>query len=100
MFQLDESILELLNTLECPICLDTADQEPIYQCPEGHLLCEACNNHLEVSPYTFLPIHTGQLGNLKVPSLFPLYVLRPHFPAVRKSVTSSESDKYCFDQKL
>ena len=100
MFQLDESILELLNTLECPICLDTADQEPIYQCPEGHLLCEACNNHLEVSPYTSLPIHTDQLGNLKVPSLFPLYVLRPHFPAVRKSVTSSESDKYCFDQNL
>ena len=48
--QLEESILELLNTLECPICLDTADQEPIYQCPEGHLLCDSCNHHLTDCP--------------------------------------------------
>ena len=32
---------ELLNMLECPICLETADTPPIYQCSEGHLLCKA-----------------------------------------------------------
>lgn len=48
--QLDASIEELLNTLECPICLDTADHPPIYQCPEGHLLCESCNSHLKDCP--------------------------------------------------
>ena len=32
--------------LECPVCMDTADRAPIYQCPEGHLLCESCNGRL------------------------------------------------------
>ena len=31
---------DLLNMLECPICLETADTPPIYQCSEGHLLCK------------------------------------------------------------
>ena len=29
-----------MDTLECPVCLDTADTPPIYQCPEGHLICK------------------------------------------------------------
>ena len=33
-------IEELMETLECPVCLDTADTPPIYQCPEGHLICK------------------------------------------------------------
>ena len=33
-------IEELLDTLECPVCLDTADTPPVYQCPEGHLICK------------------------------------------------------------
>ena len=32
-------IEELMDTLECPVCLDTADTAPVYQCPEGHLIC-------------------------------------------------------------
>ena len=39
-----------MNTLECPICLDTADQPPIFQCPEGHLICESCSQHLDACP--------------------------------------------------
>ena len=33
-------IEELMETLECPVCLDTADTPPVYQCPEGHLICK------------------------------------------------------------
>ena len=29
-----------MDTLECPVCLDTADTPPVYQCPEGHLICK------------------------------------------------------------
>ena len=36
----DERIEELVDTLECPVCLDTADTPPVYQCPEGHLICK------------------------------------------------------------
>ena len=48
--QLESSIDELMNTLECPICLDTADKPPIFQCPEGHLICESCSQHLDACP--------------------------------------------------
>ena len=39
-FQDIDGMEELLETLECPVCLDTADTPPIYQCPEGHLVCQ------------------------------------------------------------
>ena len=32
------------------MCLDTADTPPIYQCPEGHLLCRRCNQRLVDCP--------------------------------------------------
>ena len=38
-----------METLECSVCLDTADTSPIYQCPEGHLNCE-------VRPLTIMSI--------------------------------------------
>ena len=41
---------DLLTMLECPICLDVAVRPPIYQCPEGHLLCEDCNARLVDCP--------------------------------------------------
>ena len=50
VFQTDANINDLLNTLECPVCLDTADSPPIYQCPEGHLLCQRCNQRLVDCP--------------------------------------------------
>ena len=48
--QEDKKVDELMNMLECPICLDTADRAPIYQCPEGHLLCSECNSRLTECP--------------------------------------------------
>ena len=43
-------IEELMDTLECPVCLDTADTPPIYQCPEGHLICKDCNGKIVECP--------------------------------------------------
>jgi len=43
-------IEELMDTLECPVCLDTADTPPIYQCPEGHLICKDCNGKMVECP--------------------------------------------------
>ena len=47
-------IEELMETLECPVCLDTADTPPVYQCPEGHLICKVrpswCSRVETVSP--------------------------------------------------
>eukprot|EP00092_Neocalanus_flemingeri_P017423 GFUD01018846.1.p1 GENE.GFUD01018846.1~~GFUD01018846.1.p1 ORF type:complete len:499 (+),score=131.10 GFUD01018846.1:381-1877(+) len=32
---------EVESELECPVCLDIS-RPPIYQCPEGHIICSAC----------------------------------------------------------
>ena len=32
---------EIEAELECPVCLEIS-RPPIYQCPEGHLICSAC----------------------------------------------------------
>ena len=41
-------IEELMDTLECPVCLDTADTPPVYQCPEGHLICKVVNTIISI----------------------------------------------------
>jgi len=40
----------LLQMLECPVCLEIAFKPPIFQCPEGHLLCQDCNSRLRDCP--------------------------------------------------
>ena len=35
--------------LECPVCLETAD-EPIFQCSSGHLLCSICIARVKICP--------------------------------------------------
>ena len=32
---------EIESELECPVCLEIS-RPPIYQCPEGHLICSSC----------------------------------------------------------
>lgn len=38
-----------MELLECPVCLD-ALIPPIYQCHEGHALCNECRNKVKVCP--------------------------------------------------
>jgi len=51
---------EIESELECPVCLEIS-RPPIYQCPEGHLICSACKPLLKAccqcdSKYTDPPI--------------------------------------------
>jgi len=51
---------EVEAELECPVCLEIS-RPPIYQCPEGHLVCSACKPLLKTCPqcdsrYTDPPI--------------------------------------------
>jgi E3 ubiquitin-protein ligase SIAH1 len=39
--ELDATRKEQLSQLDCPICLQIIPP-PIFQCPEGHLLCSDC----------------------------------------------------------
>jgi len=37
---------ELRAMIKCPVCLD-AIRPPILQCPDGHLICKECRDHLD-----------------------------------------------------
>ena len=36
--------------LECPVCLDLPESFPIYQCMQGHILCNTCFSKLDDCP--------------------------------------------------
>ena len=38
------------DLLECPICFETIDSVPIYQCPNGHVVCKNCHPKLKTCP--------------------------------------------------
>ena len=38
------------DLLECPICFETIDSVPIYQCRNGHVVCKNCHPKLETCP--------------------------------------------------
>ena len=61
-FQLETSIEDLTNTLQCPVCLETAHNPPIFQCPEGHLLCQDCNKRLKECPRCGNPLQNSRNG--------------------------------------
>jgi E3 ubiquitin-protein ligase SIAH1 len=45
--ELEAHLKEQLSQLDCPICLTTIPP-PIFQCPEGHLICRECKDRLVV----------------------------------------------------
>ena len=36
--------------LECPVCLEIPSSLPIYQCQEGHPICNACHPKVQICP--------------------------------------------------
>ena len=39
-----------IECLECPVCFQTIDSVPIYQCLNGHVVCKDCHPKLENCP--------------------------------------------------
>ena len=38
------------DLLECPVCFQTIDSAPIYQCLNGHVVCKDCHSKLDNCP--------------------------------------------------
>ena len=50
-YKYDDGLLqELEGFLECIVCYHAPDAAPIYQCDNGHLLCDDCNVKLSICP--------------------------------------------------
>merc|ERR1719367_2295160 len=44
------SLNSIQDVLECTICLEVPRKDPIYQCDNGHLLCEFCHKRVDECP--------------------------------------------------
>ena len=54
------------DILECPVCYATIKQTPIYQCRNGHVVCENCRPRLTTCPTCRdEPIYLNEIGNLR-----------------------------------
>ena len=53
------------DLLECPVCFETIDTVPIYQCRNGHVVCKNCHTKLETCPIC-RQLHDGPIRNLKL----------------------------------
>ena len=59
------------DLLECPICFETIDSVPIYQCRNGHVVCKNCHPKLKTCPICRVDIikkskRNGPRRNLKL----------------------------------
>ena len=53
-------IADLEECLECPICLEVPKCAPIYQCRNGHILCNKCKAKITVCPSCQEPMGTSR----------------------------------------
>ena len=44
--ELQNSFELLKEDLECPVCMDVPESLPIYQCLQGHIICNVCCGQL------------------------------------------------------
>lgn len=66
-----QELEELEELLECPVCTEVPVFTPIYQCPNGHLLCSECHSKLQQCPQCRAVLH-------KIRSLFAEKMLANH----------------------
>ena len=38
------------DLLECPVCMETINSVPVYQCANGHVICKGCIEKLNNCP--------------------------------------------------
>lgn len=59
---------DIKSLFECPICFDYA-VPPIYQCQNGHLVCQSCSGKISHCPTCRVPITEPSIRNLQLDRL-------------------------------
>jgi len=59
---------DIKSLFECPICFDFA-VPPIYQCQNGHLVCQSCSSKITHCPTCRVPISGPSIRNLQLDRL-------------------------------
>ena len=50
------SELQVKEDLNCPVCWETPKSAPVFQCPNGHLVCNQCHPKLQKCPICQVPL--------------------------------------------
>lgn len=59
---------DIKSLFECPICFDYA-VPPIYQCQNGHLVCQVCSSKITHCPTCRVPVSQPSIRNLQLDRL-------------------------------
>lgn len=68
LFRSPQIACDIKSLFECPICFDYA-VPPIYQCQNGHLVCQTCSNKITHCPTCRVPISEPSIRNLQLDRL-------------------------------
>ena len=84
--ELDEEVKKYFKELlECPVCFETIDSVPIYQCRNGHVVCKDCHPKLETCPIC-RELSDGPIRSLKLEDMGETFQLS--FSGAIKKLTS------------
>ena len=62
---IERQIEDVEKELECPVCLETAVQAPIFKCEEDHLICSKCREKVSCCPVCRMEYPRGARKRLR-----------------------------------
>ena len=62
---IERQIEDVEKELECPVCLETASQAPIFKCEEDHLICSKCREKVSCCPVCRMEYPRGARKRLR-----------------------------------
>ena len=54
----------LKRALECPVCFETPQAGPLYQCKNGHILCSGCIAKVQECPQCRAKLPASRIRNI------------------------------------
>ena len=58
------SVGGLKRVLECPVCFETPNAGPLYQCEKGHILCSECIEKVQECPQCRAKLPATRIRNI------------------------------------
>jgi len=79
------------ETLECPVCLETIKDPPVFLCTNGHELCHKCRKTLETEEKS-CPVCKGELTNARARAVERMLEKLPKTECKHDGCTFSRAD--------
>lgn len=93
MFRSPQFMPDIRSLFECPICFDYA-VPPIYQCQNGHLVCQGCSQKITHCPTCRVPVAKPSIRNLQLDRLANTF----QFPC-KYDFNGCPWKSYCYEKR-